>query len=186
MSDKRAILALCTIVTLAGILATQGLYTNNPTSTAAFGFLGHVTTIVTDENGQIKAYQQSDNVIVDTGVDCAADILFDDPPFTTGCSTIDRIRIHSLTSAITPGFTTVSGVIKTGTAAVTAASSAVDDSTAVFTLFKAFTIGTTGTVGSTSLISQNAKLFAGQTLDSAIPVVPGDEVTINWKLTVAT
>ena len=37
---------------------------------------GHVATIATDSNGHIKAYRQTDNVVVATGKDCVTKLLF--------------------------------------------------------------------------------------------------------------
>ena len=40
--------------------------------------LGHITLIVTDENGNIKDYVQTDNLVVDEGIDTMGDLVFPD------------------------------------------------------------------------------------------------------------
>ncbi len=37
---------------------------------------GHVTTVATDANGHIKAYRQTDNLVVNVGKDCVTKLLF--------------------------------------------------------------------------------------------------------------
>ncbi len=37
---------------------------------------GHVTTVATDANGHIKAYRQTDNLVVNVGKDCVTRLLF--------------------------------------------------------------------------------------------------------------
>lgn len=51
------------------------------------GMLGHVEYKLLDEGGNIKAYMQNDNIVVETGKDCAAELLFGDPgdAFFTKC-----------------------------------------------------------------------------------------------------
>lgn len=39
-------------------------------------FIGHVTAIHKDANGNILSYSQGDNVVTDEGTDCASEILF--------------------------------------------------------------------------------------------------------------
>jgi len=40
------------------------------------GIYGHLTAILYDEDGDVKAYRQTDNRIVDTGLDLLADLVF--------------------------------------------------------------------------------------------------------------
>ena len=47
---------------------------------------GHVTTIATDANGNIKAYRQTDNVVVATGKDCVTKLLFGGPSTSRGAA----------------------------------------------------------------------------------------------------
>jgi len=66
----------------AGTLGFSGISTTSlmtsavPQTQENFGMLGHVEYLVLDEMGNIKAYMQNDNVVVETGKDCAAQNIF--------------------------------------------------------------------------------------------------------------
>ncbi len=47
---------------------------------AAGLFMGHVTLTVTDTDGNIKAYRQTDNLVVNQGENCALKLLFQEVP----------------------------------------------------------------------------------------------------------
>ena len=67
-----------------GILGMNGLSATSfgiiPATTSTAGetqdLLGHVTYILRDEDGNIKSYLQSDNVVATRGKDCATQMLF--------------------------------------------------------------------------------------------------------------
>ncbi len=71
-----SILALTAILGFATITAfsQEQLETNeiNDSVTA----YGHFTLVVYDEYGVVKQYQQTDNLVVDTGLDCMGDLVF--------------------------------------------------------------------------------------------------------------
>lgn len=78
------------IVLFASIFAvavgTLGLSGNSATLMLAstpqsepIGMLGHVEYKVLDESGEIVRYMQNDNIVVQNGKDCAAELLFGDP-----------------------------------------------------------------------------------------------------------
>jgi len=47
-----------------------------PQSAEDVGILGHVEYTVFDSNLAVKSYLQTDNVVVRTGTDCAAQLIF--------------------------------------------------------------------------------------------------------------
>lgn len=73
-----AILAV-TIGTLSysGISATSLVASSVPRNSDAMNILGHVEYTVRDSSGLVKAYYQSDNLVVNTGDNCVAARLFD-------------------------------------------------------------------------------------------------------------
>lgn len=189
MSDFRAIAALGTIIALASILVVSqvSIANNSANVIVPYGIMGHITTMVQDANGNIKAYQQSDNAIVNVGVDCATDLAF--PTNFNPCATeINQISIHTQVGSVSQGDTSIAGTIQKHTAVITSSKSATTApgiGEARFTLTKSFSITTDSTVGSTGLSSgTSSTLFSGQKLDSPIPVKNGDLVTINWDITV--
>jgi hypothetical protein len=48
--------------------------------------LGHVTNVVTDSDGKIKAYRQTDNVVVNSGKNCVSKLLFGGPSTSRGAA----------------------------------------------------------------------------------------------------
>ena len=66
-----------------GVTITKADQTN--VSTAGL-ITGHVTTTLLDSDGNVKAYRQSDNLIVNQGENCALKLLFQAVPAATGTS----------------------------------------------------------------------------------------------------
>ena len=60
------LLSITVILTAATFLTTQNLIESSSTNDVGF-VLGHVTVTVLDENGFVKDYRQTDNVIVNSG-----------------------------------------------------------------------------------------------------------------------
>ena len=72
-----------TFALVAGLLGTNllnvqpsGLVAEDSKSSDGFVLMGHVTTIVKDQNGNIKAYRQGDNAVSATGKNCVTKYLF--------------------------------------------------------------------------------------------------------------
>jgi len=66
------------VAVAAGLIGAYGLpdFSQPESSFASAQMLGHVTYTLTDTDGNIKAYRQLDNIIVNNGEDCAAMLLF--------------------------------------------------------------------------------------------------------------
>ena len=63
---------------LSGISATPLMVSADPQAQQAnFGMLGHVEYKVLDNDGIVKHYLQGDNVVVTTGMDCVARLVFE-------------------------------------------------------------------------------------------------------------
>ena len=62
---------------LSGISASPMVMASIPQASEGMQWLGHVEYTVFDSNQQVKAYSQTDNVVVYDGTDCAGAILFD-------------------------------------------------------------------------------------------------------------
>jgi len=61
---------------LSGVSASPMIMASMFPQTQEVGILGHVEFTVFDSNDNIKAYVQSDNVVVESGKDCAGRLLF--------------------------------------------------------------------------------------------------------------
>ncbi len=95
MSDRRVkyiILASIIFVGIVGISQGQGLFELNDaypfTPATSLGYLGHVTVFLKDPDGNIKAYYQTDNDVMDAGANCSMDLLFDTSFNTNSCDIV--------------------------------------------------------------------------------------------------
>jgi hypothetical protein len=107
---------LKTIVLFAGIFAiglgaislndssaeSLSILAATPQTQNSMGMLGHVEYKLMDAEGSIKQYLQSDNTVVNAGMDCVSRLMFDndtaDISCTNGLSTFDYISIGNVTS----------------------------------------------------------------------------------------
>lgn len=191
-----------------GVLGVYGFQSFNlgesqtsSTNSESSGIAGHVTMFVTDPDGRITTYRQSDNVVVSQGQDCAAKALF---TLTTG-------SFADCTGAITGGSFTVmalgtgtNGNTKsdtalnvetsaTGLARVAAttvnATAATGSAGAKVSLSNTFTNTSGGTVviseaglfNSTSRTSDG--MFAEEPVSPSISLNNNDALTVKWTIT---
>ncbi len=93
-------------ISLSGISATTLMVSAAPQpQTDGFGMLGHVEYKVIDPTGVIKHYQQGDNIVVISGKDCVAQLVFDNSTSTVcplGNNVFTHIAIGNHTEAGVP------------------------------------------------------------------------------------
>lgn len=75
--------ALFALVAIAagtgGIFSGFSVSADNSEAYSESGLImGHITMVVSDENGNIKDYIQTDNLVVDEGIDTMGDLIFPD------------------------------------------------------------------------------------------------------------
>ena len=215
--QHKTIAVLGAIVALSGVLAGNmalGFFDNDSSSAnslATSGLMtGHVTITVTDVDGNIKAYQQSDNIIVNQGENCAVKRLFGAVagsgaicgPETTDPGTFRWIAIGNQTvgtdtaadtdvrlrnehNQTGSGFERVQDAVPIYTSASGSTASKVVLSNA-FTLNAAGgssrTVTESGLFNSTFAPNTDA-MFARQTF-SAITVNAGETLTVEWTVNV--
>lgn len=107
--SKYAILGILLIAVFTGLGA---FITYEDPRTEAFdltervGAYGHFTLSVYDEFGNLKAYAESDNTVVDVGIDCIGDLVFG-TSLGAGCTTFDYLHIGNGTTGPTSADTTL-------------------------------------------------------------------------------
>ena len=195
MSDKRAIIALVVVVAFAGIFGASqaGMFAltdaNLTTTTATMRYLGHVTAVVYDPNGNIKSYFQTDNLVVDDGRNCATDLVFGTSFHTSSCTIVDKMAIGKSSTPVDPETDTALGSeAANGKESVTISDLVAATGTGLlddvmFTLSNTFIIlvADSGTsIGETGLFDSSGNLFA-RTLIGPIGVTTGDSITVNWE-----
>ncbi len=65
-----------TIYGLSGVSASPMMMAAVPQTQESMGMLGHVEYTVLNSNQAVKAYLQTDNVVVYDGIDCAGELIF--------------------------------------------------------------------------------------------------------------
>jgi len=150
--------------------------------------VGHVTLTVADSDGNVKSYQQTDNLVTDQGLECALDILFD----VGGCGSLgdfNHIRLADNGTA-----NAVSDTDSDTSFTVEVASSLVADTVSitgfVVTVEELFTVGDDSgliaddTVDRTALFDDVAggNMLAHADLSSTT-VTAGDTITVTWTIT---
>ena len=196
MSDKRAIYAIGTIVAafalVFGMVAgSTSLTTMSVASQDPLQMSGHVIITLADADGDIKAYRQTDNIVVHDGMDCSADLLFGDFTGTGLCSVaafFTSIAIGSgagtpdITDEVLDSEITASTPARAG--ALDAEALATGTTGAKKTIVGVFTIGTGDTVREVGLFdsatSSSGNMFSRLLISPEIPVLDGDTVTITY------
>jgi len=206
MSDRRAkyiILAAIVFAGIVGVSQGQGLFDLTDakpiTTTSSLGYLGHVTAIVKDSDGNIKSYHQVDNILMDGGRNCGIDLVFPitSVPITgsfnpTTCRVVGFIAIGSSDTSPDPRQTNLDDKTENGNAAATltgviAAGVGGDESPRLI-LENTFTIlaaDSGETIAEAALFDSSteglANMFA-RTLIGPFPVNTDDLVTVKWNL----
>jgi len=158
---------------------------------------GHIILTVTDDEGNIKKYMQTDNVITSDGKMCTGELLFN--PGTNGCpdsgSVFDDIVLSSAGFPDTP---TTADLVNTGFTPQLSGSLAEFSSTAVtegvpasgtgsarYDLAHTFsyTGGTSQTVTSAALMNTANSVFAIKNFPSPVSLNNGDDLTVTWQIT---
>lgn len=202
-----------TIMALMGIaILSSGLTyaISQPQTTATLVqetpmILGHVTAILTDSDGNIKAYRQTDNRIVDVGLDVLANQLFGNGSTTTTLAetagTVKAMAIGTGGDTTTTAFTdtditsqaTITGCAnKTGAAndSLFNEGTTGPDSTSVVNMVANVTFqgsaGCNGSIREAGLFTditgtQDGVMFARQVFTD-VSVGSSDSLTLNWDI----
>ena len=181
-------------IAMATILGVYAITTSAPTSLTATStenmpyLLGHLEVTITDANGIIKSYQQTDNVLTDEGFACALTLLSGAPD---GCTTPAAFKFISLAdNSSSPIFTDTASAYTDEVAIAVGSPSLVTPTS--FTITKAFTaevtvgsddLENTETVSQTGLFDSvsGGNMLAVAALSSTT-VVTGDVVTVTWTI----
>jgi len=200
----------------SNILGTQssGLVAQDDKSSSDGMYItGHVTTIVKDINGNIKAYRQGDNAVVNNGKDCVSKYLFAagstrGAAATTGTNCkgaltapFTAIAIGNGSATVTPATTDIrltkeaggNGLSRQlGTVTWTNATSTASSTTLITATFGPWTAGTSSTTviqeaglfNSTTANDTAGGMFAHLNISSPPTLNNGDSVTIKYTVNV--
>lgn len=206
-----AIVAITAILVASGTLLSTGVLSSQDTSGSTMaeqsGFLGHVTLVATDPNGQVFAYRQGDNAILDNGANCIGNLVFG-AQNATGSGQILKANCAGVFKYVAVGTnSTATSVAARGSGAFLqelASTSRGDASTSPINygvtnstgtgsagaahavIAQNISIGSSGTVATVGLADSatvgGGNLFARQQLGSTIAVNSGDTIKVTWSI----
>ena len=205
--DNRILIGVIAVLAagLIGVLGTSSTPLAIGTSTIdgfqdGTGMLGHLTLVSTDSDGQIKSYQQTDNLITRRGTDCFAHILFEPTNVVGGSancsgdpSIFDAIGIgtgngQSDTSNDLASETSTSGLVPFADTSVLVADNTGSGATAIvevtFTSGGATTSITEAGIFNSTTTGGTTQMMAYRDF-TAISLDNGDSLTVTWTITVA-
>ena len=206
--DSRILIGAIAVLTagLIGVVGTSSTPLAIGTSTIdgfqdGSGMLGHLTLIATDSDGQIKAYQQTDNVVTRVGHNCFAHILFEPTNVAGGSVTcggdpgvFDAIAIGTGSGATDTSTSLIAQTATTGLVPDTDANGVLvaDNTGAGATAIVEVTFTSTGATTSITEAgifnntdtSSPAQMLAYRDF-TAISLDNGDSLTVTWTITVA-
>ena len=157
---------------------------------------GHVIIQVTDDEGYIKNYMQTDNIITANAKGCTGDhlfgvgtcadnaTLFDDIVLSSGSFLDDSATANLGTSGFTPKL--VGTLLKFSSTAVTEAVAADGSGTGTqidIAHTFSYTGGSSQTVTSAALFNDALSVFAIKNFPSPVSLNNGDDLTVTWQIT---
>lgn len=169
-----------------------GLGGNNPTGTIdKTAISGHITATLYDEDGNVKAYRQTDNRIVDRGLDIIADLVFG-TGLVTGESVIDAMSVGTGGGASTAGDLDLTSRAGLGGACNNQTATFSQGATGAGLINVTATASFTGAAGCNGAINEaglfdntagspTGNMFARQSF-SAINVGSSDQLDITWSI----
>ena len=181
------IIALSAITVIMATNYSEELGTYSLKSQA--GVLGHLTLTAYDDDGNVIAYRQTDNVVVNDGDGCIAELIF---AITSGnaCSaatTFDRIYIGTGdSSGATEGSSAlVTPSAQTGFAsAVLTAASGTDTGASTLITANFFNVGATIEEAAIQESTTTASSVLAIQSFSPIPLGGSDDLTIQWTVAI--
>jgi len=205
------LVAVAFAVGMTGISLSGGTFTSQSDTVSSYSeggsILGHIEVIHTDSEGNILSYQQTDNAIVNDGRNCTAMLLFGQ---NSGCTagtasglgkyTVIGISNGSALAATTAntvlpaeitvgdGLNAVAGSLDTFTNSTGNSDPAVQRITNQFT-YSSTASQTGNVINAAGLFNQtelgaDRGVFAMKNFPSSVTMNPGDQLTVNWDITI--
>ncbi|MCE9652119.1 MAG: hypothetical protein K8Q89_03545 [Nitrosarchaeum sp.] len=199
--------AIAFAVGMVGINFSDGqlkLQDSTPASTMDGGsILGHIELIHTDKDGNVISYQQTDNAIVNDGRNCVAMLLFGP---NSGCRASTAAGLGKYTvigigngtalggstsQLLLNGYVNDNGITRTTGTLDTFTNSTNNSDPAVQRIKATFTWGgaTSNTINQAGLFNSTvattaSSTFAVKNFPSNVVMNNGDQLTVNWDITI--
>ena len=185
-------------IAMATILGVYAITTSAPTTFSTLTtyesmpyLLGHVTIQVADSDGNIKSYQQTDNLVTNQGLVCALDVLFAIPGECASGGDFNHIVLaNNGTGNPDVSATDFATAVTDNEIARSVAGATVSISGFDVTISHVFTVGNDDlanleTVDRTGLfdIGTSGGNMLAQADLSETTVLTGDSITVTWTIT---
>jgi len=179
------IIALSAITVIMATNYSEELGTSSLKSQAAI--VGHVTLTAYDDDGNVIAYRQTDNTVLDDGDDCISELIFTVSGGTCSANTtFDRIYIGTGdSSGATEGSTAlVAANAQTGFASAVMTTATAGNGANTLITANFFNVGATIQEASIQESAVTASSVLAIQSFSAIPLGGSDDLTIQWTVTI--
>ncbi len=202
MNQQQSLGFVAVIAVVAGLTGVTALgdisFVENDVSSmnTSVPLSGHMIIQVTDDEGNIKNYMQTDNVITSNGKDCTGKFLFGVGTCDDNASVFTNIELSSnsfgdtagtadLTNTQFNGKLTTAGLQKSTSNTVSQVAPASGTGSVQYDIVHTFSYSTGGsqTVQSAALMNTLNSLFAIKNFPSAVSLNPGDDLTVTWQIT---
>jgi len=190
---------IAVVAGLTGVTALGGIsFVENDVSSMSTNvpLSGHVIIQVTDEEGNIKNYMQTDNIITANGKGCTASLLFGVGTCVSAASQFDNIVLSSGNFPDTSATANLSGgqftpqllgslasFSSTGKTEFTVATGSNTGARIDLAHTFSYTGGSSQTVTSAALFGTGTSVFAIKNFPSAVSLNNGDDLTVTWQIT---
>lgn len=188
----------------AGMLGSFGIFTidsgvdnASSTSTESANLKGHIVLVVKDSEGNIKEYQQTDNIVTAAGKECVMEklwgvatacpasigtftgIALSSATFAEVASTANEIAVSAIEGLLSGnGFDRTQG-------GVTNSVDPTGLTNGIVTVSHTFTAGIAQSVVSAALFeTTGSTVFAAKAFDSTVDLASSDTLTVTWNITV--
>ena len=191
-------------------LSTSGVYSltqnvqtqTNAGTTEQPVILGHIVAIVKDPNGNIKAFRQTDNLVVSNGLNSTVNALFGAGTQTlssgTSPGTFKYVGVGTGSTAVAytdTGLQTQRGLKHLGTVTAITASGGTGMGAQIVANWGAgilanssstsTTINEAGLFDSTANATSSSNMYAHQIISPGISMGTADTLQVTWKITMA-
>jgi len=147
------------------------------------GLVGHITLTATDDEGNVVAYRQTDNVVINAADQCIAADIFGATAF-GGCTDAAYTQVHigTAVSSFTEGSADLGTFSKSTGGAISSTVAATALSGASVTIQADF-IDVSATITEAALKNSGGNVLALQNF-SGIALGATDDLTIQWTVTI--
>ena len=183
------------LVATIGIMGFNGVFsipsgivtTTTGNNGGGENLLGHVTVIVSDQDGKIKAYRQMDNVVTNVGRTCTSSALFGT---TTQCtaSTFQYIGIGTGTASEVTSNTGLVAETQRAVRSTYSVTNSTGGTGGIATQSATFGFSASQAIAESGIFDTTASTglghdFARKTISPVVNVLSGDTLTVTWSVT---